>query len=1448
MADGGRVRKAVLGAGCALVLSVASVAWAPPASAATPADDVGMMVSGDYAEFDVLANDVPSGGDQVVLDDTSNPAVSAFDTTISVDQSGQPAYTGELTIGYHVVDVDGNPAGSATLKVQVVPRNLQVEAGNGSATVTWPGLTPGTTGLRISYSEQYVDSHAPNPAVTTANFPGTGPQAIDGLHNGTSYWFYVTPYVTGGGQTSELAYGESRNAMPRATNAAPVAVPDTVSLLDGQIRYFSPLDNDTDQDFDELSMVSHTAPAHGVLNCDYGYCDYTPTGAPQADSFGYTISDGHGGQASTTVTFVARHVVAADDSATTPAEETTVVNVLANDTGVLADDVVDVGSAAGVQAFTNEDRTVSLSSTTPGSYSVPYTVYTSDYEVLATATISLTVGPRRELVVNDDSWSTEMNLPTKIRVYSNDRINLHTGFPLSDDSGITVQAQHGVATLDFEPRRFGVEYLLRNVPVVHYVPNPNFHGTDTLTYRLVDKQGRADDAVVTVDVGTPNPYYLDATEGIGTATLEWASPESPAVDDFKLCYTVGTTRDIEPALPTMPCAHEVPLPAGTPTSAQMSGLANDVWYAAAVFAHYNDGSPAGVWSEGTHTWFRPGVRPVRDLWSEAGADQATLTWINPAGATGSTGTTIGWSTGPAPEQPGTGTGWTSVGPGVTTATLTGLTAGQTYHVSVFATATNTWADPEQRTFTVNPGNVQPTVVNDSLTVDTGGYGSLDVLANDTDNEPLTVRSWTDGAHGSVYCNPSGGCYYDANSASYLGPDSFTYTVSDGRFGIRTGTVSVTIAALPDAPQADNGTYTATQGQARTISLDDLTYDPDGEALTYSVVTPPSGGGLTCAANGQCSYTGPAVGNFTFTYRATDPTSRADDGVVTLHVVANQPPVPGEYFVTVAPGATRVVDVAADTTDVDGGPLTYTLESQAQKGTATCTAVGSCSYVARAGRLGDDSFTYTVDDGRGGVAIGSVEVHLQAVNHAPVATNHTYATDNGNPLAVNLASITSDADGDPLTFAKVGGPAAASGTVTCQPSGQCTYQPAATFTGTATFTYKANDGQVDSNTATVTLNVSQVNRPPVADDETTTIRTGDTAHVNVAQGDTDADGDPLTFAKATDPTHGTATCTSAGVCDYTSAAGYLGSDSFTYTVTDGRGGSDTGTVSVTVVANRAPVADDETATTHPETPVDVDVSIGDSDPDGDTLTYARATDPAHGTATCTAAGLCTYTPGTGFTGPDSFTYEVTDGHGGTATATVSITVEATGTVTIVRGGPATRSVKTRLAVTGTISPARAGSTVQLQRLGGATWGTIATTTETAAASYSFSVVQPTGSWQYRVVLPAASGRSAATSAVISAGFYALSMPSHKASGDEFVTVKNTGKVAVNLARWTITTKARKVLVLPSRKLAAGASVRVHPGTGKTTAKDLYLRKGASFATHDSLKLRDLAKMIVASRTW
>ncbi|WP_168210512.1 Ig-like domain-containing protein [Persicimonas caeni] len=280
----------------------------------------------------------------------------------------------------------------------------------------------------------------------------------------------------------------------------------------------------------------------------------------------------------------------------------------------------------------------------------------------------------------------------------------------------------------------------------------------------------------------------------------------------------------------------------------------------------------------------------------------------------------------------------------------------------------------------------------------------------------------------------------------------------------------------------------------------------------------------------------------------------------------------------------------------------------------------------------------------------------ACDPAPVAVDDTYSVDEDTTLNVAAPGVLqndTDADADTLTATLDAGPT--NGTLTLNADGSFDYTPDADFNGTDTFTYLANDGTSDSAAATVTITIDAVNDAPVATDDTASTDEDVAASFDVVGNDSDVDGDALTVTITGAPANGTASV-NGGSIDYTPAADFNGTDTLTYEVSDGNGGTDTATVTITVnPVNDAPVAVDDAATTDEELAVSIDVVGNDTDVDGDILTATISTAPANGTATVNANGGVDYTPNADFFGTDTFTYEVSDGNGGTDTATVTVTV-------------------------------------------------------------------------------------------------------------------------------------------------------------------------------------------------
>ena len=186
-----------------------------------------------------------------------------------------------------------------------------------------------------------------------------------------------------------------------------------------------------------------------------------------------------------------------------------------------------------------------------------------------------------------------------------------------------------------------------------------------------------------------------------------------------------------------------------------------------------------------------------------------------------------------------------------------------------------------------------------------------------------------------------------------------------------------------------------------------------------------------------------------------------------------------------------------------------------------------------------------------------------------------------------------------------------------------------------------------------------NHDPVAVDDNVTILEDSGANtISVLANDTDADGDTLSVTGVTQGAHGSAVNNGTSV-SYTPAANFFGSDSFTYSISDGKGGSGSATVNVTVTnVNDPPVAVGNSYTINQDTVLNVaapGVLDNDSDIDGDPLTAILVSSPSHGSLALNANGSFTYTPTAHYAGSDSFTYHAFDGAANSNDATVSITI-------------------------------------------------------------------------------------------------------------------------------------------------------------------------------------------------
>jgi PKD repeat protein len=578
------------------------------------------------------------------------------------------------------------------------------------------------------------------------------------------------------------------------------------------------------------------------------------------------------------------------------------------------------------------------------------------------------------------------------------------------------------------------------------------------------------------------------------------------------------------------------------------------------------------------------------------------------------------------------------------------------------------------------------------------------------------------------------CTFNASgSTDDLGISSYAWTFGDGTTGSGVSvshTYSVRGSYQADLTVTDTGSQTA--ASSRVVSVDALPVASFTVSCTGATCSFDASGSTDDVGIASClwsfgdgstgsacvmTHTYPSGGDKTVTLTVTDTAGQTDGETKTVRIDL----APTPCFTWVRDG--RRIDFNASCSTDDLGISTYTWSfgdggtgtgkilshTYATSGSflvqLTVTDTGSHSQSTSQNVLPDDkpvaNFTWSCTlrtctfDGRsstdnqpipiyqwtlgdGNVKTGAVVTHTYAVggsktvgltvtdsvgqqgsvsknvivNRPPVANPDSAVTDRNVAVDINVLANDSDPDGDPISVSTWTQPG--NGIAAKNPNGTMRYTPAAGFIGSDCFTYQISDTKESSSAATVCITVRLPNKTPDArDDGWSTYQNGPTniLHSHLLANDYDPDGDALTVTGInTAGLTGTLDCSFGTYCRYTPPSWFVGTTSFTYSASDGKGGTDPATIRIKVgVASQAPVPQDDILEAVYNTPLTftrATLLVNDSDPDGDVLSVTsvyRAPLTAFGSVSCSAANyVCTYTPPAGFTGVDVLHYRASDG--------------------------------------------------------------------------------------------------------------------------------------------------------------------------------------------------------------
>ncbi|MDQ1317255.1 MAG: hypothetical protein QG588_906, partial [Candidatus Poribacteria bacterium] len=477
---------------------------------------------------------------------------------------------------------------------------------------------------------------------------------------------------------------------------------------------------------------------------------------------------------------------------------------------------------------------------------------------------------------------------------------------------------------------------------------------------------------------------------------------------------------------------------------------------------------------------------------------------------------------------------------------------------------------------------------------------------------------------------------------YNGTDSFTFVANDGLLDSNTATVSITIEPVNDLPIANPQTIKTPEDTPVNIMLTGS--DIDSAVITFKRTSAPSYG-IIEGTEPNLKYTPNPdfFGEDSFTFTANDGSLESNIATIKITVESvNDPPTANSQSVTT--NEKIPVDIVLKGSDIESDPLTYKIDTYPLHGFLSGNPP-TLKYIPNDSFFGNDSFTFVTNDRKADSLIAKVTINVNKINQPPFLSLISVTTNEDTPVKITLTG--NDPNNDPLTFKLVSQPA--KGTLDGS-SPDFTYTPKLNFNGNDSFTFIANDGEVDSNIGTLCIIVNPVNDAPISDNQS--VSTDEDTPLKITLTATDPENDKITFKIVDKPLNGILSGTPPAIT-YMPNAEFNGEDSFTFTASDGKLESPPAKVSITVKpVNDPPIANSQSVTTDEET--SVKITLTGSDVDSPNLTFKIVDQPLNGFVEWTPPEP-TYMPNANFNGDDSFTFIANDGKIDSKPAKVSIQV-------------------------------------------------------------------------------------------------------------------------------------------------------------------------------------------------
>ena len=888
------------------------------------------------------------------------------------------------------------------------------------------------------------------------------------------------------------------------------------------------------------------------------------------------------------------------------------------------------------------------------------------YVTCASATIIPTILAPALSTATPDTSLGAVGAAQVINVLTNDTTDSSVSILINSvklcAAGQSTAASCNATSLDTADGRYVVNV---NTGEITFTPAVNFVGTATaaVRYAFTDSAARAVSSTITARVvPAPATVALTSTAVAGaTQTATISIPSDPSAGSVTLVdasgnpatvvAVIGGTYTLDPATGVITFVPDAGF-VGTATAVTIRrtdslGQVGNSTYAATVTAPPLS-APANLTSSALESLaqIRQATIPVDGSITLLDGSNNPVTSITIAGK----GTyVIDPATGQITFTPVAGFSGSVPSATFRITDAFGQTATATYTATVVAAPP---APPSPATLT-STGVGQATQTA-TAAIPAGGSVTLLDASNNPTNGPVSVSG------GSYSINPATGVITFTPAAGFAGsPPPVAYKVTDA-FG-QAGSANYAPVVTP--PAGPTATPLTAYGQSGASSTTTITVPAGGSATLLDSSGNPTN---TVSVVGGIYVLNPATGVVTFTpaqgfsgtapsvdYRVTDGYGQSANSTVKATVIAPPPaPVPAPAPVaptlqgdTIATAANTVATGSLTANDSFAAGSTVSIATQPAHGTVTIAADGTFTFTPAAGYSGTDTFTYRVCLAAPNATTCSTATATVSISPPPPAPSlqpDAVVIPSGMSATGNVLDNDSIASGSTVSAATQ----PTNGTVAIAADGTFTYTPANGYSGTDTFTYRVclaapNASVCSTETVSVTTNPAPpAPVAPVIQADTIALISGGSATGNVGANDSYAPGS--TFTIVNQPANGSVMMNPDGTFTFIANAGYVGSDSFTYTVclpspNQSTCASASASVSVSVnPAPPAPVLQLDTLTSTAGSAASATVASNDSVAPGSVFTVAVA--PTLGTLVMNANGSFTFTPAANASGTDSFVYE------------------------------------------------------------------------------------------------------------------------------------------------------------------------------------------------------------------